>query len=387
MSNASTKQPALKKRQVAIIILVLLTVILLIGLFRFINHRLNYAITNAVFVASDSLTEIGFDRVGGVIIDLPVNEGDRIEKGQLLVRIDPGYYQLRVENLAAKTHAVIEKQAALKLKRQRLQYELKLQTKLTREEISRINKQQQAATAKVSGLKAQIDQLQRDQQRLSNLFAQQAIPRQKLEQIEAQLKSLQAEKLALTRNQQSFDPVKKSAQLKQQLSLSHQQQIFEIDRELASADATIEQLQAALNNARRDLDNTTLKSPINGRVAKKFINQGGNIAAGRPVLALVNPEDIYLLALLEENKLSGVEPGSKTIIHIDAYPDREWLGEVEQVLPASAATFALAPRDISAGEFTKVAQRIPVRIRITKGSFDKLRIGLGGEAEIRRQRD
>ncbi len=387
MSNASTKQPALKKRQVAIIILVLLTVILLIGLFRFINHRLNYAITNAVFVASDSLTEIGFDRVGGVIIDLPVNEGDRIEKGQLLVRIDPGYYQLRVENLAAKTHAVIEKQAALKLKRQRLQYELKLQTKLTREEISRINKQQQAATAKVSGLNAQIDQLQRDQQRLANLFAQQAIPRQKLEQIEAQLKSLQAEKLALTRNQQSFDPVKKSAQLKQQLSLSHQQQIFEIDRELASADATIEQLQAALNNARRDLDNTTLKSPINGRVAKKFINQGGNIAAGRPVLALVNPEDIYLLALLEENKLSGVEPGSKTIIHIDAYPDREWQGEVEQVLPASAATFALAPRDISAGEFTKVAQRIPVRIRITEGSFDKLRIGLGGEAEIRRQRD
>jgi len=387
MSNTKPKQSLFKKRRIAIVILILLIIILLIGLFRFVNHRLNYAITNAVFVASDSLTEISFDRVGGVIIELPVKAGDRVKKGQLLVKIDPGHYQLSVEKLAAQTRAIIEKQAALKLKRQRLQRELKLQTKLATEEISHIDKQRQAAAAKVSSLEAQISQLQRDRQRLVNLYAQQAIPRQKLEQIEAQLKSLQAEKLALTRNQQSLDPVKKSAQLKQQLSLSHQQQLLEIDRELASADATIEQLQAALNNARRDLDNTTLKSPINGRVAKKFINQGGNIAAGRPVLALVNPEDLYLLALLEENKLSGVEPGSKTIIHIDAYPGQKWQGEVEQILPASAATFALAPRDISAGEFTKVAQRIPVRIRITDGSFDKLRVGLGGEVEIRRQRD
>ena len=104
------------------------------------------------------------------------------------------------------------------------------------------------------------------------------------------------------------------------------------------------------------------------------------------MLALVNPNDLYIIALLEENKLSGVEPGSHAVIHIDAYSDQEWQGEVEQVLPASAATFALAPRDISAGEFTKVAQRIPVRIHITDGSLDKLHVGLGGEVEIKRQR-
>jgi len=82
-----------------------------------------------------------------------------------------------------------------------------------------------------------------------------------------------------------------------------------------------------------------------------------------------------------------VEPGNEALIRIDAYTDQEWRGEVEQVLPASAATFALAPRDISAGEFTKVAQRIPIRIRITEGPLEKLRIGLGGEIEIRRRKD
>ena len=387
MSEEKTKQPASTKRRVAVIVLILLIIVLIIGLFRFVNHRLNYATTNAVFVASDSLTEIGFERVGGVIIEMAVNEGDRVTKGQLLARIDPNHYRLTVEKLEAQTRSAVEKRNALQLKRQRLQTELKLHTELAAEEISRIGKQQQAATARVASLEAKISQLQRDQHRLANLFAQQAIARQKLEQVETELKSLQAEKLSLSRNQQAFDPVKRAAQLKQQLSFSHQQQLLEIDRELSAAAAAIEQLQAALKNAQRDLEKTELISPLDGQVAKRFVNQGGNISPGRPVLALVNPDDLYIIALLEENKLNGVKSGNRATIRIDAYSNLEWQGEVEQVLPASAATFALAPRDISAGEFTKVAQRIPVRIRITEGSLDKLRVGLGGEVEIRRQRD
>ena len=70
---------------------------------------------------------------------------------------------------------------------------------------------------------------------------------------------------------------------------------------------------------------------------------------------------------------------------LDAYPDKEFTGVVREVMPASAATFALVPRDISAGEFTKVAQRIPVRIEITGGDRSLLRVGLGGEVEIKRQ--
>lgn len=386
MNESTAKNPPSKKRMIAIIILILLIIILAIGLFRFVNHRINYATTNAVFVASDSLTEIGFDRVSGVISELSVNEGDHITKGQILAKLDPNHYRLTVDKLAAQTQATIEKKAALQLKRQRLQRELKLQTELAAEEIGRVGKQQQAAKAQVSSLETKITQLQRDYKRLENLYEQQAVPRQKLEQLKTQLDSLKAEKLALKRNQQSLNPVKRAAQLKQQISVSHQQQLLEIDRELAAATASIEQLQAALDNARRDLENTELRSPMAGRVAKRFVNHGGNVAPGRPVLALVNPDDLYIIALLEENKLSGVESGGHATIRIDAYSDQKWQGEVDQVLPASAATFALAPRDISAGEFTKVAQRIPVRIRITKGPLDKLHVGLGGEVEIKRQR-
>lgn len=387
MTQQKSKSALPGKRKTAIIILVLLIIILAIGLFRFIHHRLNYALTNAVFVASDSLTEVGFERVGGVISDLPVKAGDAIRRGQLLARINPEHYQLTVNKLMAETQSATERLKALQLKRQRIQQELELQTQLATQDIERIRKEQQAAAARVASLQARITQLQRDQQRFVNLFAQQVIPRQKLEQTESTLASTQAELVALQKNQQALNPVQQAAHLQQQLSVTHQQQLLELDRDIAAAKASIEQLQAALENARRDLQNTEIKSPLDGRVAKRFVSQGGNTAPGRPVLALVNPKDLYIVALLEENKLKGVEPGNKVLIHIDAYPDQQWQGEVEQVLPASEATFALAPRDISAGEFTKVAQRISVRIRITSGSLEKLRVGLGGDVEIRRQKD
>jgi membrane fusion protein (multidrug efflux system) len=88
--------------------------------------------------------------------------------------------------------------------------------------------------------------------------------------------------------------------------------------------------------------------------------------------------------LLEESKLKGVQKGCKAYVRLDAYPNKVFEGVVEEISPASAATFALVPRDVSAGEFTKVVQRIPVKIRLTKGDMSLLRVGMGGEVEIRR---
>jgi membrane fusion protein (multidrug efflux system) len=128
-----------------------------------------------------------------------------------------------------------------------------------------------------------------------------------------------------------------------------------------------------------------LKSAIAGRIAKKFVSAGDIVSPMSAVYAVLDPNNLYIVALLEENKLNGVTPGDPVSIRIDAYPDQKYKGMVNQVLPASAATFALAPRDISAGEFTKVAQRIPVRIDITEGDVSFLQVGLSGEVEIRRK--
>jgi len=170
-----------------------------------------------------------------------------------------------------------------------------------------------------------------------------------------------------------------------QLTTVEKQRLKETTKEIKVLTDKIKETQAALQSARYDLAQCVLKSPLNGRVAKRFVSPGALVSPRKVVFSLINPGDIYLIVLLEEQKLAGVEPGSPVNITIDAYPGNDYKGVVETILPASAATFALAPRDISAGEFTKVSQRIPIRIRITKGNTARLRVGMGGEVEIKRQ--
>ncbi|PNU19704.1 EmrA/EmrK family multidrug efflux transporter periplasmic adaptor subunit [Geothermobacter hydrogeniphilus] len=380
------KKPPLNRRRLSQIVLLAMVIILLAGLARFIHHRLNFAVTNAVFVASDSLTEIGFDRISGTLLELKKKEGEVIHKGELLARIDPTPYQLEVERLQAELNTADRQRAALQLKRRRLGKELNLQVQMAAADIERLQHEQQAQQARSDSLKMLIEQLQRDRQRYRNLLKQQVIARHRLESLETELDSKQAELRAIESGKQALDPAITTARLKRRLARAQLKQLDELDQQLKGAEQNVRRLQARLDKARRDLRNTSLFSPIEGRVAKRLVTPNSQVSPGRPVYALVNPAELYLNALLEENKLEGVQPGAEVSISMDAYPDLHWQGEVEQILPASAATFALAPRDISAGEFTKVAQRIPVRIRITGGPRELLRVGLGGEIEIRRQK-
>ncbi len=378
-------KPRLNRQTIALIILGILIILLLVGLARFVRHRMNYALTNAVFVASDSLTSLGFDRVKGQLAALKKQEGDSVEIGDPLAQLDDRHYRLKLREVEARLEAQTENRAALQLKRKRLANQFKLQHQLAVREIERLTNERKAQTARIASLTATIEQLDRDQQRLQKLYQQQVIARQKLEKITTERQRRQAEMQVLEQQRQALDSAIASAQLKQQLTRTNATILAEIDRQLASSDRQIQQLEATRDSARQDLAATSLYSPIRGRVAKRLVGERANLAAGQAVYALVNPEDLYLIALLEENKLAGVRPGAAVNIRIDAYPDQHWKGKVEQILPASAATFALAPRDISAGEFTKVSQRIPVRIQITQGPLDQLRVGLGGEVEIRRQ--
>ncbi|MCF6178672.1 MAG: HlyD family efflux transporter periplasmic adaptor subunit [Geopsychrobacter sp.] len=373
------------RQRVALILLGGVILLLLVGLFNFVRHRMHYALTNAVFVASDSLTNVGFDRVKGQLVTLKKQEGERVAVGELLAQLDDSHYRLALQGLDAELAAQGERRAALGLKRQRLAEEFKLQRQLAGREIERLKNEKLAQGARITSLDVVVEQLQRDQQRLQNLYQQQAIARQRLEKLETELESKKAEGLVLKRQSKALDSAIASAQIKRQLVNNSATQLAEIDRQLAGSAQQIQQLQAGRDSARQDLDATALRSPISGRIAKRLVGDHANLAAGQPVYALINPQDLYLIALLEENKLDGVLPGALVNIQIDAYPNQSWQGKVEWIMPASAATFALAPRDISAGEFTKVAQRIPVRIQITEGPLDKLRVGLGGEVEIRRQ--
>jgi len=141
--------------------------------------------------------------------------------------------------------------------------------------------------------------------------------------------------------------------------------------------------KADLEMAKLNLEHTKIIAPFNGIIAKRYVQNGNFVGPGLPVVSIYDPATIHVIANLEEGKLGGVKVGQSTDIWVDAYPGIKITGVVERIGQASAAEFALIPRDVSAGEFTKVVQRVPIKISIPNvQQYPFLRPGLSAEIGI-----
>ncbi|MFW8600442.1 HlyD family secretion protein [Desulfobacterota bacterium M19] len=372
-------------RLIAAITLIIFAVIILATAIRFVHHRMAYAVTDAVFVRTDSLVSVGFNLVSGRIKTINKTAGDTVVKGEVLARLDDTSYRLAVERLKARLAAVKNERQTKKLFLRRLRQETDLNQKIAASRLTELEKQKKAMTARAAAAGVQVKQLQRDNSRYQNLLPRQAVSHTQAEDITTRLRAEELAGEALRQQEAAIGASMVTARYQLKLTVVEKQRIEETLKEIKGLDDKIEETRAALGNARHNLAQCVLKSPLNGRVAKRFVSPGALVSPRKVVFSLINPRDIYLTVLLEEQKLAGVEPGSPVNITIDAYPGNNYEGVVETILPASAATFALAPRDISAGEFTKVSQRIPIRVRITRGDISRLRVGMGGEVEIKRR--
>ncbi|MFN3263833.1 MAG: HlyD family efflux transporter periplasmic adaptor subunit, partial [Aquificaceae bacterium] len=237
----------------------------------------------------------------------------------------------------------------------------------------------------IQEMDVQLEQAKRDRDRLENLLKEGLIPKQKFEQADTSYRSLLMRKKALEDHLKELRAVYSKAQGEFERAQLDRLRVQELKKQVSSLEEEIKALRAQIQKAQLDLQRTELRSPVDGVVAKRFISVGDMVRPGQPAFSLVDDSSLFAEALLEETKLRGIKQGSKAYIRLDAYKGVVFEGVVEEISPASAATFALVPRDISAGEFTKVVQRIPVKIKITKGDMSLLRVGMGGRVEIRRE--
>lgn len=374
-----------RKRTVAAILLIVGSLILALSAARFIHHRMEYATTDAVFIRTDTLINLGFDGVGGRIVAMSKNEGEEVAAGENLATIDDRQYRLAVTRLEAELAEAQRGLAGRKLSRDRIAAETRLNEAIAADQVIQLQAEKAAIEARSAGLAAVIAQLQRDRERYVALVEAKAVAGRKVEDLHTELTARNEEQNGLHKQAAALDAALKAAGKKVELAETSRLLIRETDEEVAALTHKIEALTASLEQARDHLDKCSLKSPVASRIARQFTSPGDVIESRQAVYALVDPRDVFAVALLEENKLNGVIAGASVVLTLDAYPDKKFSGVVREVMPASAATFALVPRDISAGEFTKVAQRIPVRIAISGGDLSLLRVGLGGEVEIKRQ--
>lgn len=151
-----------------------------------------------------------------------------------------------------------------------------------------------------------------------------------------------------------------------------------------TAEAQHREAKAALEQARLNLAHTRLEAPFAGIVAKRLIEPGDVAIRGVPVLALYDPATLHVIANLEEGKLGRVRVGADVDLFLEAFRER-LRGKVVRIGSATAAEFALVPRDTSAGEFTKVVQRVPIKIEIDdRARHPLLRPGLSVSIGISR---
>src|SRR5476649_1502449 len=168
-----------------------------------------------------------------------------------------------------------------------------------------------------------------------------------------------------------------------QADVTHAQRA-EIQASLALARATVQKAQAALDLAQQDQKHTTIFAAVDGVVGNRQVQIGDYVTPGQRLMTLVPQHDLYVVANFKETQTEHIQPGQKASVSVDALPGVKFTGVVDSLAPGSGSTFALLPFEPGTGNFTKIVQRVPVRIRLNAGQPElaSLRPGLSVDARI-----
>jgi membrane fusion protein, multidrug efflux system len=270
-------------------------------------------------------------RVAGEVLTVAVRDFQHVKAGDLLVQIDPADYQAQVDQADAGVAAA---QAALD--------NLANQVELQYATIAQ-------AEAQLVSAQAQEVEAKQEQDRQQSLTQTEAGTRQKLEQATAAYARAQAD-------------VRASRALI--AAQRHQLEVLSGTKKQRAAD--LEGAKATLAAARLKLGYTRISAPFDGVVGERQVQPGDYVNIGTNLINVVPLPNVYVIANYKETQLTRVRPGQPVEVTVDSFPNEILHGRVQRIAPASGSQFALLPPDNATGNFTKVVQRIPVRITLDK---------------------
>jgi membrane fusion protein (multidrug efflux system) len=319
-----------------------------------IYFLVNYLLVGQYFVSTDDAyievdSAMVASKVSGYVKDVAVNDDQPVPAGALLVEIDPRDYQAAFAaaqaDAAAAQAMIANDKAALSLNAAKIQ----------------------AAQATLDGDNARLSFAVANQRRYAHLSATGASPIQTADQATTDLATARA---AVANDMAAL--------------LGANRQVDVLNAQAAQAQAAAQQAQARVDTAQLNLSHTKLFAPFAGIVGNKTVATGDYVQPGTQMLAIVPVSQVYVTANYKETQITHLRAGQHVRVTVDAYPDLKVTGVVDSIAPASGQEFALLPPDNATGNFTKVVQRVPVKIdlNLTPETIGLLRPGMSVEPAI-----
>jgi len=303
--------------------------------------------TDDAYVTAD-ITLVS-SRVQGYVKDLPAEANSHVDAGQVLMRLDDGDYRLALQSAESKVATMAQT-------------------------LARIDAQVEAAQAAVAQAQAGQDAAQ----------AQLVSANANLTRIEGLTDRKVVAQSQLDTATETQSTAAANLQKAKAAVASAEAQVAVLKAQKAEAEGQRHELELDVAQAKLDLDRTVLRAPVAGTITNIAVRQGDLVQPGVKLAALVPDTGLYIEANFKETQMQGIAPGATVELTFDALPGQSFETTVTSTAPATGSVFSLLPTDNATGNFTKVVQRVPVRIAIPPQALNTgaLRAGLSAQVDV-----
>ncbi|WP_332657058.1 HlyD family secretion protein [Brevundimonas sp.] len=339
-----TLTPTLKKR-LPLIVVAVAGLALIAGGIVWWQGKQRWEATDNAFVAADT-TEVS-PQIDGYVVEVLVADNQRVAAGQVLVRLDDADARANLADAEANLAA--------------------LQAGVQNVDARAIQEQAVIASraAAVSQAEAQADLARQQVARYGALAEKGWVSQQRIETEQAGVRTAQA---SVAEAQAALVAEQRAARV---LGSTRDQSV-----------ASVEQARAAVDKARIALERTVIRAPVSGVIGARGVRVGQYVRPGGAILSIVPLGDTYVVANFKETQLGRLRIGQMVEIKADAFKGESLTGHIDSFAPATGSEFALIPVENATGNFTKITQRVPVRIRVDRRAGAALRPGLSVEVKV-----
>ena len=330
---AAGKTPP-NKRVLTVVALIALAAVVAGGRMWYRSH--NFVETENAYVAGH--VHPVSSRIAGVVTRVLVEDNQHVKAGDPIAELDPADQHVRVEQIEAQIASA---------KQQVLQADA---------QVAQVRAQAEAASAQVGQSQALLVRARQDAERFGQLYntTMKAVSK-------AEVDAANAARAAATADVAARRDTANAAKAQIAAATSARDVL----------NAQIKVLQAQLKDAKQQLGYSRIVAPVDGRIGRRSVEVGARVQPGQQLVAVVE-DKVWVTANFKETQLAGLKPGQEVELAVDALPDEHLVGRVDSFSPASGNQFALLPADNATGNFTKIVQRVPVKITLSQKDQQRL---------------